>query len=451
MEHPGASQAEWAVFQTRLLYLGGLGGWSDHIRLSLSEYFDKVEATRRLYHKIFLRSPSADGEPLPFPDTTARLKSVIRSPSQRDADIRGDKPGAHLSASDPDPGPPFSTSGPAWSSPGSPTKDESKGSESADDLGGLVAHPALRGGNFTVEQLAGRGLALPKACKPPNLAPSPSGRHAPEPDSPVGFAEPSSASATTNSVEGPSERSPRFRDAQWPFPPVAQIACTPPELAGTDAASDSCHLKSRNAIPDAYKSDHDPRHHNETPKGGNLSRLLQRWKSAESMLSRFQSRGQSRPPQDAADVPARDDEAADNARPKTAQSTRTASKFVRFSDEDPTGIQEAPKRPALRVFPPKKEREDEWLYTRAYQMEKAAADREGRQCRLPPPVQQWRWGLDEEANFSIRAKAPRSAVSSEWDRSELDAARSDLPPAGPAMEDIGDKLKRGLAVGGSDG
>jgi len=440
MEHPHASHAAWAVFQTSLLYLGGLGGWSDHIRLSLSEYFDTVEATRRLCAKTLPGShTAAQGSPRPS-DSAAAPKSVMRCHSQRLGSASRGRTGVKVAISEPDHNSPHRNIQEHMSAASRGAKQPAaRESPPPGAVGGLVAHPALRGGVFAMEQLAGQGLALPEDCGPLHLAPGFSGREDGDESSAVGFTEPPPGPTPAGyAATGVIEHSLQASDQYWPPHLEDHPAFVTPAMIVVQAVPLS---------PSRGVADPSPLVHLQgSQQRNNVSRLLQRWRSAESMVSKFQSRGQNKPLQVGAESPVPTDNDLTVPRPATTQGTRATSKSIRFNDEESAQVREAAKRSVTHLFPPRRERADDWLYTRAHQMEKAAADRERRPCRLPPPTQQWRWEVAEERSFSIRAVAPRSAMSSEWDTSELHHTRREEPPTGSAMEDsIEDSTQTGEA------
>ncbi len=155
------------------------------------------------------------------------------------------------------------------------------------------------------------------------------------------------------------------------------------------------------------------------PKGfgrAALGRLRSGLKSADSLFSKFKGQEERQQQQQVRPM----DPIA--PRPSTAFSTRSTAKSVRFSDETLADAVPTTKNTLRRLLSKKKlAGTDHWLYTRAYLIEKAAADREGRPCRLPPADAKWKWtegeaegdndgddGQEERPmDFEIRPTVPR--------------------------------------------
>ncbi len=139
--------ADREIFQTQLLGAARLGSWPGHIRQSLSEYFDKVEQTRRMHAEMAVlplmpSTPRSSSGPSQKPPLASPLppRSILKSRKSSKLALDADK--------DRPPPPPTVQSAPAMPPP-------------PPICGDYVAHPALRNLNMNIDELAKKGLALP--------------------------------------------------------------------------------------------------------------------------------------------------------------------------------------------------------------------------------------------------------------------------------------------------
>ncbi len=286
----------------------------------------------------------------------------------------------------------------------------------------LVVHPSLRGLNLDPKELESKGLALPTmprasseagsaaTAEPPDSDTSKYSEHnspsKPGPAEPgkLVFQLPAATGSTEDLVPFPlrvKKSRPRNQHGDLPHGNVAE-ATTPAALRGLPNVTTS---------PSLDKT---------VPGSNTLSRLRSGWKSAENLFSKFQ--GQEQVPS----LPGRTPSIG-RGNPFRA----AATKKVRFSDEDPVAPMPA-KKSFLQFLQSTKVETEPWLYVRAYEMEKAAAEREGRECRLPPPEKRWLWSADETA-FSIRPKTPKA---------ETQKARTGVPEFIEEMETTVDELRK---------
>jgi len=235
----------------------------------------------------------------------------------------------------------------------------------------LVAHPALRGVELNLAQLARQSLALPAG----QFADDDDGSQYSSNDSPDKFNHPRPAPAPPG-------------DPTWPQPlnvtkvPSPTVDDKEGSITGASGADDAAE-----SLPG-----------DKTTRSA-MGLLRSGLRSAENLFSKFKD---SEKPRTGGRIGP--EEPSDDM-----LSIRSTPKSVRFK-----GIEDIfPSRetgPLSKLFSKKTLEVDPWEYTRAYEIDKVKAASEGRAPRLPPPGQRWKWkdrkDNRDEIDFSIRPQTP---------------------------------------------
>ncbi len=437
MNNKEVSSANREIFQTQLLGMVKLGSWPGHIRQSLSEYFDKVEKTRRMYAEVVAPTapptPTTAAPPMPPMPPRSILKSrkgrglsgaegdssrsarPSRSSENLIARIWGMGKNSNSTGAE-------SSKAPTQSAPTPGAPPSAPPSAPTVARTSFIAHPALRSLNLSMTDLAERGLALPKAV----AGHSAHTRSVSSTDGSPGCSSPP-ATAADEEVSMPTagetksstlrlRRAPSRIELKVTTHPGLERATSPqPQPQPLDKSEGS---KGPGGLATARGAQ---------PGRRALYRLRSGLKSTEGLFSKF--KGAEKQPPVTATVASEEVIAVD--RPTTALSTRSVSKSVRFSDE--VSSSDIPAKKSLwDLLPKKKLVANPWLYTRAYQIEKAAAAKEGRDCRLPPANLKWRWSDEDDGDFCIRPKTPREIET--------------LPPGAAGSQHLPAGLDHGTAV-----